>query len=109
MSNAKMHVRTGDTVEVISGKDRGKKGKILSVNPDRRMVIVEGVSMAKKHKKPRQMGQQGGIIEQETPIYASKVMAVCSKCSSPTRTGRKVLENGKRVRFCKKCGETFAD
>lgn len=107
--NAKMHVRTGDTVVVLSGKDKGKKGKVLSVDPKKRMVIVEGVSMASKHKKPRKMGEQGGIIKQETPIYACKVMNVCKKCNAATRVGRKTLENGKSVRYCKKCGETFAE
>lgn len=103
----KMHVRTGDEVIVRSGKDKGKKGKVLSVNTDKRTVIVEGVSMATKHKKPRKMGDVGGIIKQETPIYACKVMNVCSKCGAPTRVGRKVLEDGSHVRYCKKCGETF--
>ena len=105
--STKMHVRTGDQVIVRSGKDKGKKGKVLSVNTDKRTVIVEGVSMATKHKKPRRMGEMGGIIQQETPIYASKVMHVCDKCGAPTRVGRKVLEDGSHVRYCKKCGETF--
>lgn len=105
--STKMHVRTGDEVIVRSGKDKGKKGKVLSVNTDKRTVIVEGVSMATKHKKPRRMGEVGGIIKQETPIYACKVMNVCSKCGAPTRIGRKVLEDGSHVRYCKKCGETF--
>ena len=103
----KMHVRTGDQVIVHSGKDKGKKGKVLSVDTDKRTVIVEGVSIATKHKKPRRMGEVGGIIQQETPIYASKVMHLCDKCGSPTRVGRKVLEDGSHVRYCKKCGETF--
>ncbi len=105
--STKMHVRTGDQVIVRSGKDKGKKGKVLSVNPDRRTVIVEGVSIATKHKKPRRMGDTGGIIKQETPIYACKVMHVCDKCGAPTRIGRKILEDGTHVRYCKKCGETF--
>lgn len=103
----KMHVRTGDQVVVLSGKDKGKKGKVLSVNPEKRMVVVEGVSVATRHKKPRRMGDTGGIISQETPIYASKVMNVCSKCNAATRVGRRVLEDGTHVRYCKKCGETF--
>lgn len=105
--STKMHVRTGDQVIVRSGKDKGKKGKVLSVNTDKRTVIVEGVSMATKHKKPRRMGETGGIIKQETPIYACKVMHVCDKCGAPTRIGRKILEDGTHVRYCKKCGETF--
>lgn len=107
--NTKMHVKKGDTVVVLSGKDKGKQGKVLSVNPEKRMVIVEGVSMATKHKKPRRMGEAGGIISQETPIYASKVMNVCSKCKAAARVGRKVLEDGTHVRYCKKCGETIGE
>ena len=107
MANIKMHVKTGDNVMVLSGKDKGKKGKVLSVNPDKRMVIVEGVSMASKHKKPRKQGETGGIIKQETPIYACKVMNVCNKCGVASRTGRTVLSDGEHVRVCKKCGETL--
>ena len=107
--STKMHVKTGDKVVVLSGKDKGKEGKVLSVNPDKRTVVVEGVSVATKHKKPRRMGEAGGIINQETPIYASKVMNICAKCKAATRIGRKVLEDGTHVRYCKKCGETFAD
>ena len=107
--STKMHVKTGDKVVVLSGKDKGKEGKVLSVNPEKRTVIVEGVSVATKHKKPRRMGETGGIISQETPIYTSKVMNICGKCKAATRVGRKVLEDGTHVRYCKKCGETFAD
>ena len=107
--SSKMHVRTGDNVIVLSGKDKGKKGKVLSVNPEKRTVIVEGVSVATKHKEPTRMGETGGIIKQETPIYASKVMNVCAKCGAPTRAGRKILEDGTHVRYCKKCGETFGE
>jgi len=108
MAIAKMHVKSGDNVIVLSGKDKGKKGKVLAVMPEKRMVIVEGVSIASKHKKPRKQGEVGGIIKQETPIYACKVMNICSKCSSPARIGRKVLNDGEHVRYCKKCGETFS-
>ena len=103
----KMHVKTGDEVVVLSGKDKGKKGKVLSVNSEKRMVIVEGVSVAVKHKKPTRMGETGGIVKQETPIYASKVMNGCSQCNAASRVGRKILEDGTHVRYCKKCGETF--
>lgn len=105
--STKMHVRTGDQIIVRSGKDKGKKGKVLSVNKDKRTVIVEGVSVATKHVKPRRMGEVGGIVKQETPIYACKVMHVCDKCGAATRIGRRVLEDGSHVRYCKKCGETF--
>ena len=103
----KIHVKKNDTVVVISGKDAGKKGKVLVAMPAAGKIIVEGVAMATKHKKPRRMGEAGGIIKQETPIYASKVMNVCAKCNAAARVGRKVLEDGTHVRYCKKCGETF--
>ena len=108
MAILKMHIKTGDNVMVLSGKDKGKKGKVLAVMPEKRMVIVEGISMASKHKKPRKQGEVGGIIKQETPIRACKVMNVCGKCGQPSRIGRKVLGDGEHVRYCKKCGETFS-
>lgn len=106
---SKMTVRAGDEVVVISGKDRGKKGKVLTVYPKTGRVIVEGVAFATKHTKPRQMGQVGGITKQEAAIDASNVMHVCGKCHKATRIARKVLDTGKSVRYCKKCGEVFND
>ncbi len=103
--NKKLHVRKGDNVIVLSGKDKGKKGKVLSVIPKSGKVIVEGVAMATKHKKPRSQADVGGIIHQETPIYACKVMHVCDKCGQPTRIARKVLDDGSIARVCKKCNE----
>lgn len=101
----KVHVKKGDTVFVLSGKDKGKKGKVLSVIPDKEMVLVEGVNMSTKHKKPRNRYQQGGIIHQESPIYSAKVMLVCERCKSPTKVGKSILENGQKARICKKCNE----
>jgi len=105
-----MHIRTGDTVVVLTGRDAGKNekgerktGKVLSVDKAGGKVIVEGMSMAKRHKKPRKEGDPGGIIKMETPIYASKVMRVCPKCSKPTRHAVKFTDKGKKVRVCKKC------
>ena len=98
-----MNIRKDDKVVVISGKDKGKEGKILSADPKAGKVIVEGVNVASKHMKPKKQGEQGGIIKMETPIYACKVMVVCPKCGKPTRVAHKV-ENGKSVRVCKKCG-----
>ena len=98
-----MNIRKDDKVVVISGKDKGKEGKVLVANPKAGKVIVEGVSVATKHQKPRKQGEEGGIIKVETPIYASKVMVVCPKCGKPTRVAHK-LEAGKNVRVCKKCG-----
>ena len=101
----KLHVRKGDNVIVLSGKDKGKKGKVLAVIPKSGKVIVEGVAMATKHKKPRSQADVGGILHQETPIYACKVMHICDKCGQPTRIARKVLEDGSIARVCKKCNE----
>ena len=103
----KIHVKKNDTVVVISGKDAGKKGKVLVAMPAAGKIIVDGVAMVTKHQKPRGMGMQGGIIHQEAPIYASKVMLVCPHCGKPTRLAHKMLENGDKARLCKKCGETF--
>ena len=98
-----MNVKKNDTVLVLSGKDKGKKGKVLSVDPESRKVIVEGVNVASRHQKPRKQGEEGGIIKKETPIYASKVMTVCSKCDKATRVAHKIVD-GKKVRVCKHCG-----
>ena len=106
---AKMNIKSGDEVVVISGKDKGKKGKVVEVLPKAGKAIVEGVAVATKHVKPKAQGQTGGIIKQELPIDASNVMVVCAKCKKATRAGRKVLEDGSIVRYCKKCGETFND
>ena len=102
----KLHVKKGDTVIVLSGKDKGKKGKVLEVSPKERKVIVENVNMVTKHVKPRKMGDQGGIVKAEGAMYACKVMLVCGK---PTRIAHKILNDGTKQRLCKNtgCGETF--
>ena len=99
-----MHIKTNDTVIVLSGRDKGKKGKVMSVDPKDRKAVVEGVSVAKRHKKPRKQGEPGGIIKTETPIYASKLMRVCPKCDKPTKPAHEIGEDGKKFRVCKKCG-----
>ncbi|MDL2215603.1 50S ribosomal protein L24 [Ruminococcaceae bacterium OttesenSCG-928-N02] len=99
---AKVHIKTGDTVKVISGRDRGNTGKVLAVSPKEGKVIVEGRNKVQKHVKPRREGEQGGIVEAESAIYASKVMLVCPKCNQATRIGHKVAD-GKKTRVCKKC------
>ena len=104
-----MHVKRGDLVKVISGKDKGKEGKVITAIPEKGKVVVEGVAMVTKHQKPRQQGQEGGIINVEAAIDASNVLRVCSKCGKPARTGVKVLEDGSKVRYCKKCQEVFND
>ena len=103
----KVHVKTGDTVKIISGKDRGETGKVLAVSPKEGKVIVEGINKVKKHVKPRKMGEQGGIVEAEAAIYSSKVQIVCPRCGKPTRVGHKIYEDGKKGRICRKCGETL--
>jgi large subunit ribosomal protein L24 len=106
MSQVKMHVKKGDTVKVISGKDKGKEGKILEAYPSKSRVLVEGVNMVKKHSKPSQANPQGGILNQEAPIHVSNVMPLDPKTNEPTRVGYKE-ENGKKVRVAKKSGEVL--
>ena len=98
-----MKIKKDDKVIVLSGKDKGKQGKILSADPKAMKVVVEGVNVATKHQKPMKQGQEGGIIKVETPIYASKVQLVCTKCDKGTRVGYKLVD-GKKVRVCKHCG-----
>jgi large subunit ribosomal protein L24 len=101
-----MHVKTGDKVMVITGKDKGKTGVILASFPKKNRVLVEGVNIVKKHSKPSQMNPQGGIISQEAPIHVSNVMPIDPKTGEPTRVGIKV-ENGNKVRYAKKSGEVL--
>ena len=99
-----MKIRKDDTVVVLSGKDKGKQGKVLSADPKGMKVIVEGVNVASKHQKPRNQQEEGGIIKMETPIYVSKVQLVCPKCGKATRVGKITKEDGSHARVCKKCG-----
>lgn len=107
MSQHKLHVKKGDTVIVLSGKDKGKKGKVLAAYPQEGRVLVEGVNIVTKHRKPTPSMQQGGIVKQEAPIYAAKVMLVCPACKQPTRVASRLLDNGERVRACKQCEENI--
>lgn len=100
-------IRKGDTVLILWGKDKDKKGRVLAVMPKKERVIVEGVNILKKHQKPTRKYPQGGIIEKEGPIPRAKVMLVCPKCDKPARIGARVLEDGKKVRVCKKCKEVI--
>ena len=106
MSQVKLHVKKGDTVVVLAGKDKGKEGKIVEALPKKGKVVVEGVNKAKRHTKPSQKYPQGGIIQKEMPLHVCKVMLVCPACKKATRTGKKEV-NGKMVRACKKCGEVI--
>ena len=98
-----MNIKKNDTVIVLSGKDKGVKGKVLTAMPKENKVIVEKVNVVSRHTKPRKQGEQGGILQKEAPIYACKVQKVCPKCNKPTRIGHKV-EGDKKVRICRKCG-----
>jgi large subunit ribosomal protein L24 len=107
MSQSKLHVKTGDTVVVITGKDKGKKGRVLAAFPKANRVLVEGVNLVKKHTKPNPANPQGGIVTKEAAIHVSNVMIADPKSGEPTRIGYKSLENGKKVRYAKKSGEVI--
>ncbi len=104
---AKVHVKKGDMVQVISGKDAGKKGKILNVDPGKGKIIIEGVNIMKRHTRASNKNPQGGIIEQEAAIDSSNAMIYCSKCKGPVRINKKLLADGQKIRVCNKCGEEF--
>ena len=105
VDRAKLHVKKGDMVMVLAGKDKGKSGKVLLVNPEKGTVVVEKVNFIKRHSRPTTKAPQGGIIEKEGNIKASVVNIICSKCNVPVRIKKKLLEDGKKVRACVKCGE----
>jgi large subunit ribosomal protein L24 len=100
-----VHVRRGDTVEVITGKYRGKRGKVLRVIPKDGRIIVEGIMVAKRHMKPNQKMPSGGIVEKEMPFTAGKAMLVCTRCGRAVRFGHQTMEDGTKVRVCRHCGE----
>ena len=100
---AKLHIKTGDTVVVLSGDDKGAKGKVIAVSPEEGKVIVEGVNIIHKHVKPRRQGESGGIVDAEGAIYASKVALYCSKCDKGVRV-KVEMDGDKKVRVCAKCG-----
>jgi large subunit ribosomal protein L24 len=100
-----MRLRKGDRVYVIAGRDKGKEGNILRRNVGKEMVVVENVNMVTKSMRPTQKNPRGGLVKMEAPLNASNVMLVCPSCGKPARIGRAFLDNGKKVRLCKKCGE----
>ena len=102
-----MYIKKNDTVIVLSGKDKGKKGKVLETMPKSGKVIVEGINVATVHNKARKQGEESGIIRREIPMYACKVMRVCPECGKPTRPAFKLSADGSKSRVCKKCGETI--
>jgi len=100
-------LKKNDLVMVISGKEKGKSGRILRVFPQKNRVLIEKINFVKRHTRPSGQMRQGGILEKEAPIHISKVMIVCEKCNLPIRFGKKILDDGKKVRVCKKCGEVL--
>ena len=107
MLRTRMHVKKNDLVTVTTGKEKGKTGKVLKVIPKKNRVVVEKVNFIKRHQRPTGQLRQGGIIEKEGPLHVSNVMIMCGKCNRPVRIGRRILEDGKKVRVCKKCGEVL--
>ncbi len=103
---ARMHIKTGDTVIVLSGDDKGVKGEVIAVSPEQGKVIVKGANIIHKHVKPRRQGEAGGIVDAEGAIYASKVALFCPKCGQGVRTHIEVVD-GKKIRVCTKCGHKF--
>ena len=104
MSRLQSPIRRNDTVIVTTGKDSGKRGRVLKVLPDKNRVVVEGVNIIKRHTRPNpQRNIKGGIVEREGALHASNVQLVCPECGKPTRLGKKVLGDGRKVRICRKC------
>src|SRR6266498_357718 len=102
-------VRKNDTVQVLAGRDKGKQGKVTRVIPKEDRVVIEGVNIRKRHTRARRPGEQAGIVEFPAPLHVSSVAVVCAKCSRPTRVGFRVLADGTKVRFCKRCDEVIED
>ncbi len=107
MAQVKMRIRRNDIVKIIKGKDRGKVGKVIRVLPEKGKIIVEKVNVVKRHVRPSNVNPQGGIIEKETPIFATNAMIMCDKCNKPVRVGYRITEAGEKFRFCKSCEETI--
>ena len=105
MAVTKLHVKKDDTVAILSGKDKGKTGRVLKVLPEKGRVVVENINVVKRHTRPNQQNSEGGILEKEATLDISNVQLVCSSCSTAARTGMRTLEDGNKVRFCKKCNE----
>ncbi|MBN2419023.1 MAG: 50S ribosomal protein L24 [Deltaproteobacteria bacterium] len=102
-------IKKNDKVIILSGKEQGKIGNVLKVDSEKGRAIVEKINVVKRHSKPSASNAQGGIIEKEAPIHISNLMIICSKCAEPTRIGKRILDDGSKVRVCKKCGEVIGD
>lgn len=107
MRQGRTYLKKDDQVEVIAGKDKGRVGKVLRVLVDKDKALVERVNMIKRHTKPTEMNQQGQIVEKEAPIHVSNLQLICPECTKTGRVGKKVLEDGTKVRYCKSCGESI--
>ena len=107
MKQGRTYLKKNDQVEVIAGKDKGRVGKVLKVLPDENKAVVERVNMVKRHTKAREMNQQGQIVEKEAPIHVSNLQLICPECTKTGRIGRKILDDGAKIRFCKSCGESI--
>jgi len=103
----KMHIKKGDMVQILSGDERGKKGKVLDVSPSEGKVIIEARNHVKKHVKPKKAGERGGIVNAESAMYASKVAVICSRCNKPARVGYEIDDEGIKTRICRSCGKTL--
>lgn len=97
-------IKKGDNIIVISGKDKGKRGKVIKVFPDRSSIIIENINLKKKHQRPKTGGKKGEKIEVPRPVSISAIMLICKNCDKPTRIGHNILSDGKKIRICKKCG-----
>jgi large subunit ribosomal protein L24 len=102
-----LRIRKDDTVQVLSGKDRGKTGRVLKVFPHKERVIVEGINLVKRHTRPNPKNQQGGILAKESSLHISNVALYCSRCRKGVRFGVRILDDGSKIRFCRKCKEAF--
>jgi large subunit ribosomal protein L24 len=107
MAEGKTYLKKNDQVEVIAGKDKGRVGKILRLVLNKDKAVVERINMVKRHKKATEMNQQGQIVEKEAPIHVSNLLLICPSCTKTGRVGKKILADGKKVRFCKNCGESI--
>jgi large subunit ribosomal protein L24 len=107
MIGLKYHIKKNDLVMVTTGKEEGKSGRVLRVLPEKGKVLVEKINFVKRHSRPHGQQRRGGIVEKEAPLHISNVMLLCEKCNKPVRIGHRVVEGGKKVRVCRKCGESF--
>lgn len=105
MAAKKLHVKKNDMVMIIAGKEKGKSGKVTRVFPEKGRITVENLNVVKRHSRPSRSNAEGGIIEKEAPIDASNALLLCGACNKPTRTGIRILDDGSKARFCKKCNE----